>query len=223
MDAKLRVYLSIDELAERWGKNRKFIIEEIVCGGLNPSFFADDLECYQRGAPLSDTVFLSGEFSFNPPHRIMTHENLVIEAARYLGDRVTGGVGKSLSSKNEILIFVEPVNLNISEIMIPTHPLVRAYDKFFELKESELAQSEAPTDETEIKRLQRTVAALALGLAAKPGTYNKAGKPNVSQLAKLATEHLRDGQNDRTPHGFSESTVRQTITAALNACPELKG
>ncbi len=82
----------------------------------------------------------------------------------------------------------------------------------------------APLDnESDVKRLQRTVAALALGLAAKPGTYNKAGKPNVSQLAKLATEHLRDGQNDRTPHGFSETTVRNTITAALNACPELKG
>jgi len=223
MDAKLRVYLSIDELAERWGKNRKFVIEEIVCGGLNPSFFADDLECYQRGAPMNDTVFLSGEFSFNPPHRMMTDENLVIEAARYLGDRVTGGAGKSLSSQNDVLLFVEPVNLTISEIMIPTHPLVRAYEKLFEFQESERVQLAAPTDEAEIKRLQRTVAALALGLAAKPGTYNKAGKPNVSQLAKLATEHLRDGQNDRTPHGFSESTVRQTITAALNACPELKG
>lgn len=78
-------------------------------------------------------------------------------------------------------------------------------------------------DETEVKRLQRTVAALALGLAAKPGIYNKADKPNVSQLAKLATEHLRDGQNDRTPHGFSETTVRNTISAALKACPELKG
>ena len=80
-----------------------------------------------------------------------------------------------------------------------------------------------PDDEAELKRLQRTVAALALGLAAKPGAYNKAGKPNVLQIAKLATEHLRDGQSDRTPHGFSETTVRSTITAALKACPELKG
>lgn len=78
-------------------------------------------------------------------------------------------------------------------------------------------------DESEIKRLQRTVAALALGLAAKPGTYNKAGRPNVSQLAKLATEHLRDATSDRTPPGFSDTIVRNTITAALKACPELKG
>ena len=76
--------------------------------------------------------------------------------------------------------------------------------------------------ERELKRLQRTVAALALGLAVNHNTYGRVGKPNVLQLAKVATEHLRDGQNDRTPHGFSESTVRQTITAALNACPELK-
>ena len=76
--------------------------------------------------------------------------------------------------------------------------------------------------EQEIKRLQRTVAALALGLMKKHGTYNCNGEPNALQLAKLATEHLRDPASDRTPHGFSETTVRQTITAALRACPELK-
>jgi hypothetical protein len=91
------------------------------------------------------------------------------------------------------------------------------------LNDDEVEPPATSANDSEIKRLQRTVAALALGLAAKPGTYNKAGKPNVSQLAKLATEHLRDGQSDRTPPGFSDTTVRNTITAALNACPELKG
>jgi hypothetical protein len=222
MDTKLRAYLSIDDLAERWGKNRKLIIEEIVFGGLNPSFFADDIECYQHGKSINDTVFLSGEFSFNPPHRMIAHEDFTIEAAQYLGDRVTGGDSQSLSSKNNVLLFVEPVNLTISEIMIPTHPIIQAYDRLFEIEGLEPAQPANQTS-TEIKRLQRTVAALALGLAAKPGTYNKAGKPNVSQLAKLATEHLRDATSDRTPHGFSETTVRQTIAAALKACPELRG
>jgi hypothetical protein len=81
----------------------------------------------------------------------------------------------------------------------------------------------AAPDESEIKRLQRTIAALTLGLMKKHGTYNRNGEPNASQLAKLATEHLRDADSDRTPHGFSETTVRQTIAAALKACPELKG
>jgi hypothetical protein len=81
-----------------------------------------------------------------------------------------------------------------------------------------------PEDEPEIKRLQRTVAALALGLMKKHGnTYCHQGEPNASQLAKLATEHLRDATSDRTPPGYSETTVRQTIAAALKACPEAKG
>jgi len=222
MDAKLRAYLSIDDLAERWSKNRKLIIEEIVFGALNPSFFADDIECYLCERSINDTVFLSGEFSFNPPHRMIAHEDFTIEAAWYLGDRVTGGDSESLSSQNNVLLFVEPVNLTTSEIMIPVQPIVQAYDRLFELKQSEPAQSANQTS-TEIKRLQRTVAALALGLAVNHNTYGRVGKPNVSQLAKVATEHLRDGQSDRTPPGFSDTTVRNTITAALNACPELKG
>lgn len=75
--------------------------------------------------------------------------------------------------------------------------------------------------EAELKRAQRTLAALALGLAKNYPSYKIGEKPNASQLARLATDHLRDAQNDRTPHGFSETTARQTISAALRACPEL--
>jgi hypothetical protein len=92
------------------------------------------------------------------------------------------------------------------------------------LNEPEPNLSAASSDDSEVARLQRTVAALALGLMKKHGnTYNRNGEPNASQLAKVATDHLRDATSDRTPHGFSDTTVRQTITAALKACPELKG
>jgi hypothetical protein len=92
------------------------------------------------------------------------------------------------------------------------------------LNEPEPNLSAATNDDSEVARLQRTVAALALGLMKKHGnTYNRNGEPNASQLAKVATDHLRDATSDRTPHGFSDTTVRQTITAALKACPELKG
>lgn len=84
------------------------------------------------------------------------------------------------------------------------------------------SQPAGTNNDTELRSNQRALAALALGLTAKFHTYRKAGKPNASQLAKLATEHLRDEQNDRAPHGFSETSVRQTITDALKACPELK-
>lgn len=104
--------------------------------------------------------------------------------------------------------------------------LQRFANSFDEIGSDNAHQDALPADtddETETKRLNRTVAALALGLMKKHGTYNRNGEPNASQLAKLATEHLRDAASDRTPHGFSETTVRNTITAALNACPELKG
>lgn len=77
--------------------------------------------------------------------------------------------------------------------------------------------------DSELKRAQRTLAALAIGLAKKTPAYKNGDKPNASQLAKLATEHLRDATSDRTPFGFSETTARQTITEALKACPELDG
>lgn len=122
-----------------------------------------------------------------------------------------------------------PISGRIGELMCYTADLKKltkgAEEQSEEVKTSDVdteRQDCSPANETEIKRIQRTVAALALGLAAKSGTYNKAGKPNVSQLAKLATEHLRDEKNDRTPHGFGPSTVRSVITDALKACPELK-
>ena len=77
------------------------------------------------------------------------------------------------------------------------------------------------SEATELTRIQRTLAALAHGLARKYPAYKHGNKPNVSQLAKLATEHLRDATSDRTPHGFSETTARQTIAEGLKVCPDL--
>jgi|SRR5690554_2809823 len=83
------------------------------------------------------------------------------------------------------------------------------------------SQPESDRELTVLRRTQRTLAALAMGLAKNHRAYNNNGKPNASQLAKLATEHLRDATSDRTPHGFSETTARQTIAEALKACPDL--
>jgi len=77
-------------------------------------------------------------------------------------------------------------------------------------------------DETEIKRLQRTVAALALGLADKYPVYRYGEKPNISKLVSLAIDHLRSEQGDQVPNGFGKSTMENTIKAALESCPELK-
>lgn len=81
--------------------------------------------------------------------------------------------------------------------------------------------SKADETDTERKRAQRTLAALATGLASKYPTYKNGSKPNATQLARLATDHLRDASSDRTPHGFGETTARLTIAEALKACPDL--
>lgn len=92
------------------------------------------------------------------------------------------------------------------------------------LTDTSAAASDQPENEseaTQLRRTQRTLAALATGLARKHVAYKNGNKPNASQLAKLATEHLRDATSDRTPHGFSETTARLTIAEALKACPDL--
>lgn len=103
-------------------------------------------------------------------------------------------------------------------------PLVIRRDELQRFADSLNEPETGPTaDETdiELRRTLRTLAALAVGLASKYPAYKHGNKPNASQLAKLATEHLRDATSDRTPHGFSETTARQTIAEALRACPEL--
>lgn len=88
------------------------------------------------------------------------------------------------------------------------------------LNEPEATPPAGETD-TELKRTQRTLAALAIGLAGKYPAYKNGRKPNAAQLARVATDHLRDATSDRTPHGFSETTARLTIAEALKACPDL--
>jgi hypothetical protein len=111
-----------------------------------------------------------------------------------------------------------------ARIMVTPANLMSLLDMPEYKNSNDVMDFEARDNETELNRLQRTVAALALGLMKKHGnTYNRNGEPNASQLAKVATDHLRGATSDRTPHGFSDTTVRQTITAALKACPELKG
>lgn len=82
------------------------------------------------------------------------------------------------------------------------------------------ADDTASTSSSELHRAQRTLAALAIGLSKKHPAYRHGKKPNVSALAELAIDHLRDADG-RAPHGFSEKTSRDTISEALKSFPEL--
>jgi hypothetical protein len=76
-------------------------------------------------------------------------------------------------------------------------------------------------DDSEIARLQRTVAGLALGLMREYPKYRHGDKPNISKLTDLATDHLRSEHGDRPPHGFGKSTISDAIKAALERYRDL--
>jgi hypothetical protein len=79
----------------------------------------------------------------------------------------------------------------------------------------------ATDDDSEIARLQRTVAGLALGLMREYPKYRYGDKPNISKLTDLATDHLRSEHGDRPPHGFGKSTISDAIKAALERYRDL--
>jgi hypothetical protein len=79
----------------------------------------------------------------------------------------------------------------------------------------------AADTESEIKRLQRAVAGLALGLMNKYPAYRNGDKPNISKLTDLATDHLRSEHDDRPKRGFGKSTINDTLKAALESYRDL--
>jgi len=90
--------------------------------------------------------------------------------------------------------------------------------------EADTNQSALPAttnDDSEFARLERTVAALALGLMREYPKYRYGDKPNISKLTDLATDHLRSEHGDRPPHGFGKSTRSDAIKAALERYRDL--
>lgn len=112
-------------------------------------------------------------------------------------------------------------SLPATATIVISQPQLRAFVDSVSDVGHNITSSESDSEATELRRTQRTLAALAAGLASKYPAYKNGKKPNASQLAKLATEHLRDVTSDRTPHGFSETTARLAIAEALKACPDL--
>jgi hypothetical protein len=118
--------------------------------------------------------------------------------------------------------------LPISAIPEDSYLVVRTADLDKLLSQSAISESAyqdiPPTttdDDSEVARLQRTVAGLALGLMREYPKYRYGDKPNISKLTDLATDHLRSEHGDRPPHGFGKSTISDAIKAALERYRDL--
>ena len=72
-------------------------------------------------------------------------------------------------------------------------------------------------ENTEIIRLQRTLGALVLGLAKKPGSLSNNGIPNVSSIVEVAEVGMQN-KNGKAPHGYGNTTFTNAINAALSRC-----
>lgn len=206
-------YFTMGELAERWNTTERRLLELI----LNSELWAVALVSGVALATWSDESGIHTDDSTSPRQfEIRTWFD-----PKLLFSIFTEGAGNLnwYIEDGKEYRFPDPLRITKDDLLVTRAELVR-----FEQEHAPAsAESTAPVPEqdSELKRTQRALAALVLGLADKYPVYRSGEKPNAKQLARLATEHLRDATSDRTPHGFSETTVRQVISAALKACPEL--
>lgn len=73
------------------------------------------------------------------------------------------------------------------------------------------------TEETEVRRLQRALGALVLGMANDAAKWRNGNKPNVSAFVSAALKGVQNEHGD-TPDGYGKTTLGDTINAALKAC-----
>lgn len=208
-------YFTLSELSERWDISERRILELIL---------NSELRAVALVSGMAETAWADEKGNFGSSRQPAMAEVRTWFDLDLLFSLYTQGEGllsRFLEDGREYTL-TPPQKVTADDLLVTRSELLE-----FESTHSMGPDSEQPEDtvqsqtDSELSRCRRTLAALAIGLADKYPTYKNGKKPNASQLAKLATDHLRDETSDRTPHGFSETTARLTIAEALKACPEL--
>jgi len=205
-------YFTLGELAERWSTTERRLLELI----LNSELWAVALVSGIASTSWRDESGNYGESTVPKKFEVRTWFDQDLLFSLFKDE--AGEISWCVDDGREYT-FSEPVRITKGDLLVTRAELAR-FEQTHSLpstKSVDLVQVE----DSELKRTQRALAALVLGLADKYPAYRSGEKPNATQLARLATEHLRDAASDRTPHGFSETIVRQAISAALKACPEI--
>jgi len=208
-------YFTLGELAERWSTTERRLLELI----LNSELWAVALVSGVASASWADE---------NGPHTDDSNRPRQFDVRTWHDPDLIFSLFKDGEGLLTIYyedgkeyVFNPPMKITKGDLVVTRKELLRFEEQQADGPEVLEAPPEINAGDSELKRTQRALAALVLGLADKYPVYRSGEKPNAKQLARLATEHLRDATSDRTPHGFSETTVRQAISAALKACPDL--
>lgn len=90
-------------------------------------------------------------------------------------------------------------------------------DRIIQALEQMISKKQSDNDETEVRRLQRALGALALGMAKQSDKWRNGDNPNVSAFVNAALSGAQD-EHGNAPYGYGESTLSDTIGKALKAC-----
>jgi len=84
-------------------------------------------------------------------------------------------------------------------------------------KPAQLPKLHDASEETKVKRLERALGALALGLAQSSTGWRNGETPNISAIASLALKAIKQNEDASRPHGYGETSIYNAISEAIKA------
>ena len=107
--------------------------------------------------------------------------------------------------------------VNRSDLRITRQELHRFEEAHGIGKPAQLGQLQDMNEETKVKRLERALGALALGLAKDATKYRNGDGANISAIAATALKSIRQNEDDSRPRGYGETIIYNAISEAVKA------
>ena len=107
--------------------------------------------------------------------------------------------------------------LSVDSLRITRQELHRFEEAHGIGKPAQLGQLQDMNEETKVKRLERALGALALGLAKASPRWKNGEAPNISELTAAALDAMKQNEWVNPPHGYGKETISKTISEAIKA------
>ena len=157
-----------------------------------------------------------GAFHIKPMEGLVYPQTMIASQLR-LGEQITFDLCSTVEYATAICDFVFKIIDGYATATRDDLRITRVELERFEQAHGIGKPAQMPTinEDTELKRANRALGALARQFASDKGTLTTGNKPNVSQIAEYALNAVSDSQ-DEAPHGYSNTTLRDAIATALN-------